>query len=57
MVGGEVLERVGRGRGRMSGGSYNYIGSTLKMECAGRMYDEEMNDLINDLYEVLHDLE
>ena len=41
----------------MSGGSYNYIGSTLKMKCAGRMYDAEMNGLIVNLCEVLHDLE
>ena len=41
----------------MSGGSYSYIYSTLSMECEGRMYDAEMNDLIEDLCEVLHDLE
>lgn len=41
----------------MSGGSYNYIYSRLKDECGNNMYDEEMNDLINDLCEVLHDLE
>lgn len=41
----------------MSGGSYNYIYSRLKDECSNNMYDEEMNDLINDLCEVLHDLE
>ena len=41
----------------MSGGSYSYIYSQLSMECEGRMYDAEMNDLIEDLCEVLHDLE
>ena len=41
----------------MSGGSYNYIYSTLLNECAGAMYDAEMNDMIKDLAEVLHDLE
>lgn len=41
----------------MSGGSYSYIYSRLEEECGGRMYDAEMNDLIEDLCEVLHDLE
>lgn len=41
----------------MSGGSYNYIYSKLLTECAGSMYDAEMNDMIEDLCEVLHDLE
>lgn len=41
----------------MSGGSYNYIYSKLKAECEGNMYDAEMNELIHDLAEVLHDLE
>ncbi|GEM_PF-1196147 len=41
----------------MSGGSYSYIYSALSMECEGRMYDAEMNDLIKDLCGVLHDLE
>lgn len=41
----------------MSGGSYSYIYSRLKNECEGRMYDAEMDDLIHDLCEVLHDLE
>jgi len=41
----------------MSGGDYSYIYSKLSMECEGRMYDAEMNDLIKDLCEVLHDLE
>ena len=41
----------------MSGGSYDYIYCKLKEECDGRMYDAELNDMINDLCEVLHDLE
>lgn len=41
----------------MSGGSYSYIYSKLLNECDGSMYDEEMNDMIRDLAEVLHDLE
>ena len=41
----------------MSGGSYNYIYSRLSSECENRMYDAEMDDLIKDLCEVLHDLE
>lgn len=41
----------------MSGGSYSYICYTLQNECEGAMYDIEMNDLIKDLCEVLHDLE
>lgn len=41
----------------MSGGSYNYIYSRLLDECEGKMYDAEMEDLIKDLCEVLHDLE
>lgn len=41
----------------MSGGSYNYIYLKLNEECNGAMYDAEMNDLIKDLCEVLHDLE
>lgn len=41
----------------MSGGSYNYIYSKLKEECEGNMYDVEMDELIHDLADVLHDLE
>ena len=41
----------------MSGGSYNYIYSRLSSECEGEMHDAEMDDLIKDLCEVLHDLE
>lgn len=41
----------------MSGGSYGYIYNRLEDECKNRMYDVELNDLINDLIKVLHDLE
>lgn len=41
----------------MSGGSYDYIYNRLLDECENRMYDVEMDDLIKDLCEVLHDLE
>ena len=41
----------------MSGGSYDYIWCKLSNECEGRMYDAEMNDLVKDLSEVLHELE
>ena len=41
----------------MSGGSYSYIYVRLSEECEKRMYDAEMNDLIKDLCDVLHDLE
>lgn len=41
----------------MSGGSYDYIYAKLIEECGGAMYDAEMNDMIKDLADVLHDLE
>lgn len=41
----------------MSGGSYNYICYRLEEECVGRMYDLEMNDMIEDLCSLLHALE
>ncbi len=41
----------------MSGGSYNYICYALSNSCEGQMQDIEMDDLIKDLCEVLHDLE
>lgn len=41
----------------MSGGHYNYIYGRLLDEVGGEMQDIEMNDLIKDLGEVLHDLE
>ncbi len=30
----------------MSGGSYDYIYSTLMNECSSRMFDPEMNEMI-----------
>lgn len=41
----------------MSGGSYDYVYSKLRNECEGRMYDLEMDDMVKDLSNVLHDLE
>ena len=41
----------------MSGGSYDYKYCTLENYYVGAMYDDEMNDMIKDLVEVLHDLE
>ena len=41
----------------MSGGSYNYIYSSLQEACCGYMYDPEMNDMIKDLCKVLKALE
>ena len=41
----------------MSGGSYNYIYSRLRNECEGNMFDPEMDELVHDLCDVLHDLE
>ncbi len=41
----------------MSGGSYDYIYSTLMNECSSRMFDPEMNEMILDLCKVLHRLE
>ena len=41
----------------MSGGSHEYICYSLENNCKDRMYDVEMNDLIADLVDVLHDLE
>ena len=41
----------------MSGGSMGYIYSRVEEYCVGYMEDAEMNDLMKDLVEVLHDLE
>ena len=41
----------------MSGGSYNYMYSRIEDEYAGRMHDSQLNAMMNDLCELLHDLE
>lgn len=41
----------------MSGGSYNYMYSRIEYEYAGKMHDSQLNAMMNDLCELLHDLE
>lgn len=41
----------------MSGGSYDYMFYNVMDTYAGRMFDEELNELIEDLSKVFHDLE
>lgn len=41
----------------MSGGSYNYLFHQVEYEYLNRMYDAELNRMMKDLIEVLHDLE
>lgn len=41
----------------MSGGSHNYIAYQIEQELGGMMEDKEMNELIQDIIEVAHDLE
>ena len=41
----------------MSGGSYNYEYCRFKEEYEKAMFDDEMNDLVKDLADVLHDVE
>lgn len=41
----------------MSGGSYNYMYSRIEYEYAGRMHDSQLNAMMVDLCELLHDLE
>lgn len=41
----------------MSGGSHEYVCYRMEDELAGKMGDPEMNDLINDIIKVAHDLE
>lgn len=41
----------------MSGGSYDYGCFKLEELYVGAMYDDEMNEMMKDLYEVLHDVE
>jgi len=41
----------------MSGGSFNYMYNTFESTYSGEMSDSELEELIHDLAEVLHDLE
>lgn len=41
----------------MSGGSYNYMYNRIEYEYVGRMYDSQLNAMMVDLCELLHDLE
>lgn len=41
----------------MSGGSNNYICYRIEEDLGGQMEDAELNDLINDIAELAHDLE
>lgn len=41
----------------MSGGSYNYNYYTVEEYYVGRMYDAELNEMMEDLINVLHDVE
>lgn len=41
----------------MSGGSYNYMYSRIEYEYVGRMYDSQLNEMMKDLVDLLHDLE
>lgn len=41
----------------MSGGSRDYIYCRIDDELCGRMYDAELNDLMEDIKELAHDVE
>lgn len=41
----------------MSGGSHNYICYKIEENLVGQMEDRELNDLIQDISELAHDLE
>ena len=41
----------------MSGGSYNYMYCRIEDEYVGRMYDSQLNAMMKDLVDLLHDLE
>lgn len=41
----------------MSGGSYNYMYSRIEYEYVGKMYDSQLNAMMKDLVDLLHDLE
>lgn len=41
----------------MSGGSYSYVYCRVEEECVNRMFDSQLNEMMKDLVDVLHDLE
>ena len=41
----------------MSGGSFNYLYRTIEYEYVGRMQDIVLDEMMEDLVKVLHDLE
>lgn len=41
----------------MSGGSFNYNYALIRSEYCGRMEDVELDDMMDDLADLLHDLE
>ena len=41
----------------MSGGSYGYMFNRIEEEYVGRMFDVQLDKMMKDLVEVLHDLE
>lgn len=41
----------------MSGGSYDYTYQRVDEQYVGYMYDQELNEMMDDLVELLHDLE
>lgn len=41
----------------MSGGSYSYMCYRIEYEYVGRMFDDQLDEMMKDLCKVLHDLE
>lgn len=41
----------------MSGGSHNYICFRIEEDLVGKMHDRELDDLMNDVAKLAHDLE
>ena len=41
----------------MSGGSYSYVYCRVEEECVNRMFDSQLNAMMEDLVDLLHDLE
>jgi len=41
----------------MSGGSYDYMYHRVDAEYVGRMFDRELDEMMRDLVDVLHDVE